>query len=305
VSVQKQLGALAVRNTALNEQFDQARILVTHREQAARAAQAVAGDAAATFHQGHSAFVQVIQAQYEAGGSFGSAGALLTSTSRGSYLDQSQLQSLMSKHMAEVVSEYDQDRATAATAVRQASAALRAARKEQASLATRRATLTTQISKYQRLLATLTSAQRVDYQRARTPALTVAAVSHMHLTKASSAAAAQAVRFALAQVGKWYQSDAAGPSTYDCSGLTMRAWGSAGVSLPHSAAGQYSYGHHVRADVADLQPGDLIFFYTPIGHVTIYIGNGLMVSAPETGEKVSVIPIDGTNAPIVGATRLT
>ena len=72
-----------------------------------------------------------------------------------------------------------------------------------------------------------------------------------------------AVQFALDQVGKPYVCGAAGPDAYDCSGLTMASWQQGGVSLPHSAADQYNYGHHVSFD--QLQPGDLMFFYQPIG----------------------------------------
>ena len=114
----------------------------------------------------------------------------------------------------------------------------------------------------------------------------------------TSAQAQTAVNFALAQVGKPYVWGAAGPSSYDCSGLTMAAYRAAGISLPHSAADQYNYGHHVSD--SDLQPGDLMFFYQPIGHVTIYIGNGLMVSAPQTGEDVKVIPADSGTATTPG-----
>jgi cell wall-associated NlpC family hydrolase len=95
---------------------------------------------------------------------------------------------------------------------------------------------------------------------------------------------------------------AAGPGSYDCSGLTMASYAAAGISLPHSAADQYNYGHHVSAN--DLQPGDLMFFYQPIGHVTIYIGDGMMVSAPQTGENVKVIPADTFGSDYTGATRL-
>jgi cell wall-associated NlpC family hydrolase len=83
----------------------------------------------------------------------------------------------------------------------------------------------------------------------------------------------------------------------------MAAWHAGGVSLPHSAADQYNYGRHVSR--SELQPGDLIFFYQPIGHVTIYIGNGLMVSAPTEGQDVSVVPLSAFNGQITGATRLT
>jgi cell wall-associated NlpC family hydrolase len=111
-----------------------------------------------------------------------------------------------------------------------------------------------------------------------------------------------AVEFALAQVGKPYVFGAAGPDAYDCSGLTMAAWAAAGVSLPHSAADQYNYGTHVP--LSDLSPGDLIFMYSPIGHVTIYIGDGMMVSAPTEGENVSVVPVSSFSGDIVGATHL-
>jgi cell wall-associated NlpC family hydrolase len=82
----------------------------------------------------------------------------------------------------------------------------------------------------------------------------------------------------------------------------MAAWAAAGVNLPHNAAAQYAYGTHV--DEADLQPGDLIFMYRPIDHVTIYIGYGLMVSAPEPGDHVKVVTVASEQDIYVGATRL-
>ena len=75
------------------------------------------------------------------------------------------------------------------------------------------------------------------------------------------------------------------------------------MNLPHSAADQYNYGHHVSRNA--LQPGDLIFFYQPIGHVTIYIGDGLMVSAPTEGEPVQVVSVASFDSDLTGATRLT
>lgn len=111
--------------------------------------------------------------------------------------------------------------------------------------------------------------------------------------------AGTAISYAMAQVGKAYVYGAAGPSAYDCSGLTMRAWGSAGVSLPHSSAAQYGSGRHVAA--SDLQPGDLVFYYHPISHVGMYIGNGLIVNAenPSVGVKVTGL----YSMPYVGAVR--
>jgi cell wall-associated NlpC family hydrolase len=76
---------------------------------------------------------------------------------------------------------------------------------------------------------------------------------------------------------------------FDCSGLTMWAWGQAGVSLPHSSAAQYDVLPHV--DQSQLQPGDLLFFYSPIHHVGMYIGGGKMVHAPHTGAYVEIVDV--------------
>jgi peptidoglycan DL-endopeptidase CwlO len=113
-----------------------------------------------------------------------------------------------------------------------------------------------------------------------------------------SGAGAVAVRWALSQVGRPYCYGGAGPSCYDCSGLTMRAWGQAGVSLPHSSAAQYGVGRHISA--GELQPGDLVFYYSPISHVSIYIGNGQRVSATHTGDYVRVQSLGSS---IVGYSR--
>ena len=96
--------------------------------------------------------------------------------------------------------------------------------------------------------------------------------------------AAAAIQFAQEQLGKPYEYGAAGPNTWDCSGLTMVAWSQAGVSLPHSAAGQWD--DTVRISYSELEPGDLVFFYQPVDHVGIYVGNGTMIDAPHTGANV-------------------
>jgi cell wall-associated NlpC family hydrolase len=100
----------------------------------------------------------------------------------------------------------------------------------------------------------------------------------------ASSGAGAAVAYARAQLGKPYLWAGAGPASFDCSGLTMRAWGAAGVSLPHSAASQYANTAHVP--IADLQPGDLVFFGSGISHVGIYVGGGQMIHAPHSGTVV-------------------
>lgn len=96
-----------------------------------------------------------------------------------------------------------------------------------------------------------------------------------------------AVNAALSQLGVPYVFAAEEPGVaFDCSGLTKWAWGQAGVYLPHQSAAQYRAVPHVPINMA--QPGDLIFYYSPIGHVGLYIGNGRMVHAPQTGSYVSI-----------------
>jgi cell wall-associated NlpC family hydrolase len=301
-TVQKQLGTLALRNTQLVEKYNQAQVGVQKQEKAVKAAQAGAAKASATYRQAHALFAQIVQAQYETD-SLGATGALLSSDSDTNYLDRLEALGMMSTHTAEVVAQVSQARDTAAQASTNARKLLAAATSQRDALAAQRKTVSAQITKYQRLLASLTSAQQYAYQRASNPSVAATSVAKMKLTPAGSAAAQRAVQFALAQVGKPYVFGAAGPGAYDCSGLTMQAWRAGGVSLPHSAADQYNYGHHVSRD--QLAPGDLVFFYQPIGHVTIYIGDGLMVSAPTEGENVSVVPLSAFNGDYTGATRLT
>jgi cell wall-associated NlpC family hydrolase len=115
----------------------------------------------------------------------------------------------------------------------------------------------------------------------------------------ASGRAAAAVRFAMAQVGKPYAYGAAGPSAYDCSGLTMAAWGAAGVGLPHSSSAQYGSGTHISE--SQLQPGDLVFYYSPISHVGMYIGNGMIVNAENPSSGIRVTGLH--SMPYVGAVR--
>jgi len=102
----------------------------------------------------------------------------------------------------------------------------------------------------------------------------------------ASGGAAKAVTFAKAQIGEPYQYGAAGPNSWDCSGLTMVAWQQAGVSLPHSSRSQYSATRRISR--SQLAPGDLIFYYSPISHVSIYVGNGMRVTATHTGSTVKL-----------------
>jgi cell wall-associated NlpC family hydrolase len=102
-------------------------------------------------------------------------------------------------------------------------------------------------------------------------------------------AAGKAVCFAYAQLGKPSAGAQAGPNSYDCSGLTMAAWHAAGVTLSHNAAQQWSEVTHEPRGA--LQPGDLVF-YSNLGHVAIYVGNGQVIHAPKPGDVVRLASVD-------------
>jgi cell wall-associated NlpC family hydrolase len=111
-----------------------------------------------------------------------------------------------------------------------------------------------------------------------------------------------AIKYALAQIGDKYVFGAAGLINWDCSGLTMRAFQAAGVSLPHSSRAQYGYGKSIARK--DLLPGDLVFFGKPISHVAIYVGGDRMLHAPRTGARVKIAAFDLGKKPYIGARRL-
>ena len=106
------------------------------------------------------------------------------------------------------------------------------------------------------------------------------------LANAVSGRAGVALRYAVKQIGDSYVWGAAGPIRWDCSGLTMRSFEQAGVRLPHSSRAQYGYGRSITR--SNLQPGDLVFFGSPISHVGIYIGKNKMVHAPRPGARVQI-----------------
>lgn len=109
-------------------------------------------------------------------------------------------------------------------------------------------------------------------------------------SKASSSTKGRvALAFAKAQLGEPYRFAGKGPSAWDCSGLTMKAWAKAGVRLPHHADNQRKVGK--RVSKSNLRLGDLVYFYHPIHHVGIYAGNGKVIHAPRPGKRVEYIPI--------------
>lgn len=182
-------------------------------------------------------------------------------------------------------------------------------RAHQGELAEQKAVVEEKLATARRLLDRLTAEERAAYE-ARSGGATAPAGAGPAAGRATGTApappapsdgsrAARAVAFAYAAIGKPYVWGATGPGSYDCSGLTQAAWRAAGVSLPRTTYTQINAGQRVSRD--RLAPGDLVFFYSGVTHVGMYVGNGQMIHAPRPGSTVRLAPVD--SMPWAGASR--
>ena len=228
--------------------------------------------------------------QYE-GESLSAVGQVVVSNDPKSFLSQLSTMSAFNDMQSQLFSDYSTQ--LKALDIRREATEKRAAEvaATQKKLAAEKATIDKKFSEAKALLGRLEAQQR--------EALTSRSTTVRTPPVAASGNAAAAVQFAMAQVGDAYVYGAAGPDACDCSGLTMMAWAQAGVALPHSSSAQYNSGPHIAE--SDLQPGDLVFYYSPISHVGMYIGNGMIVNAenPSAGVKVTSLH----SMPYVGAVR--
>lgn len=320
-SVNAQLDRLDRQMAQSDEQYNVAAAAVAASQRTATRAEQAAQGAAGRYRAAHARFVDVMRQQYE-NGPAATVGTLLTSGTPQQYLDGLALDSYLSDRVGQTMQDEQATRAEAARTARRAGAALAAARTKQHALGKRRAALQRTSQHFEQLLASLTEQQRRERAQARAvaaakarAALAAARPPVARGTGQSSVTAPtpvpvnvsgsvqRVIAFAEAQVGKSYSWGAAGPNSFDCSGLTMAAWRQAGVQLPHSAAGQYGYGRHVP--YSQLQPGDLIFLYSPIGHVELYVGHDLAVSAADPSIGIVYVHPSRDMADFAGATRLT
>ncbi|MFE3584584.1 C40 family peptidase [Streptomyces vinaceus] len=174
-------------------------------------------------------------------------------------------------------------------------------RAREGELAGYKAAVEAKLDTAKRLLAKLTAEERAAYEAGSGTGGGAAAGAPAGAPPApvDGSRAARAVAFAYGAIGKPYVWGATGPGSFDCSGLTQAAWRSAGVSLPRTTYTQINAGQRVSRD--QLAPGDLVFFYSGVTHVGLYVGNGQMIHAPRPGSTVRVAPID--SMPWAGASR--
>ena len=143
-----------------------------------------------------------------------------------------------------------------------------------------------------------TNTSRSASRTAATPVTTAA--TPVTAAAGGSDRAMIAINFARAQVGKSYVRGGTGPNSYDCSGLTMTAYAQAGIGLPRTSQAQFGVGTPVS--LSQLAPGDLVFYYSGISHVGIYIGNGMIVNAANPRSGVQIAPV--TSMPFMGGRRV-
>jgi peptidoglycan DL-endopeptidase CwlO len=256
---------------------------------------------------------RIAVASYKSGGLDSSVQLLLSDNPTG-FLRQAADLTQVTKHQDHLLADMQAARLRAAVD-RKAVAEQQARAKDlQGEIAAEKRTVEGKLATARALLGRLEARQRAQLMSIRQAATDRALGARSDAMRASrssrdgdfptydgpaSGRAAVAVKTAFAQLGDPYQWGAAGPGSFDCSGLTSYAYRAAGVSLPHSSRLQSQMGQPVSRD--QLQPGDLVFFYSPVSHVGIYIGNGQMVHAPTSGDVVKVAPLMGG---YVGARRI-
>jgi cell wall-associated NlpC family hydrolase len=225
-------------------------------------------------------------AQYTAGG-IGQGLDLLFSSDPTRYLSDAGTMDLLARNYSKQLREYattKQKVEASQFVVADRTALLRLEREK---LNRQVALAKSDLAKAEKILKSLKKEDRERLAReeaAREDKILNASKKYAQSYKGDNSRGSVALKYALKQVGDVYVWAAAGPTRWDCSGLTMRAFQQAGVSLPHSSRIQVKYGKSISA--GSLKPGDLLFFGKPISHVSIYMGGGKMVQAPRPGKRV-------------------
>ena len=313
-SLASRINALGLQEEALSEQYDAAQLRADALQtQVAQAAQQVAA-AEASANKARSALkMDAVQAYVHGGNSPLSSGGAMASANqsllRAEYvnslavnqrdaIDQFRLAALQEQAATAQL----QQQTTAAQAPlaqvsqdRQAAASLAAQlQATQNQVNGQVATLVAQKQAEERAAAAAAALARMQAaaQAAAARARTVSAPSAVLLAgppPPPGHGASGAVAAAESRVGDWYQWGAAGPNTFDCSGLTMWSYEQVGISLPHYSGAQYADTTHIP--ISQVQPGDLVFPSDPGQHVAMYVGNGEIIEAPYTGAQVHIVPM--------------
>jgi cell wall-associated NlpC family hydrolase len=298
-SAQEASALMAARShdlEAVTEQYNDARATLETQQAAADAAGAALAQAQQTLTDARAQVVGIARSAFTSN-DMSSFAALMTSDSAAEFVSRVSTLDMVAGHQDQILGVAATASQTAAAAQIDASKAAADAKATFDKVAAQQADLQKQIAAYQADFDRLSAAEKRTATELASRGSTARASRSDRVEPApsgaivaNSAAAQKAVDAAMAQRGKPYVWAAAGPGSYDCSGLVLYAYKAAGVSVPHSSLAQSRMGQAVTR--GQLQPGDLIFFYSPVSHVGIYIGNGQMVHAPTSGDVVKVASID-------------
>ncbi len=286
----KQAENLHTEIETLSEQYNGERVKLKQAQRAAESAKKTLAVSESELASQRAKATLLAQSTYMAGG-LASALAFTQSSNPDTFLDQATTNYALQQQQGEEVAQIGKAIETAERA--QASAKARTA--EVQDLLTE---LGSKRTKIERLVTKVESSlfKEVRSQAGRNRSSRV----KINVPIMGTGKAAEAARWALTQQLKPYVWGAEGPNSFDCSGLVMWAYQKVGISLPHYTGDQWTAGTHVSRN--ELRPGDLVFFYSDLHHVGIYIGAGLMVHAPQTGDVIHVTTID--NRPFAGGVRI-
>jgi cell wall-associated NlpC family hydrolase len=289
----------------VTEELNTAKVLLEEQQAAAAAAEQAAADAREELGELDDQIRQIARSAYTSEG-LTELDVMLSSDSAEDFVSSLGTLDAIAGHTSDVVADVSAAADAADEAQAEADAAAAEAREAVDEIAAQQADLEEQIEDYQAQYEALTAAQQEEVVAAHAgeavaPQAIAPAVAPVS-AGAPSSAAQVAVNTALAQVGDPYVWGAGGPDAFDCSGLTQYAYSAAGVALPHSSGMQSQMGAAVST--GDLQPGDLLFYYSPTSHVAMYIGNGQMVHASTSGSPVKVVAFDSMSG-FTHARRIT
>ena len=305
---QKQLDALDAQAEAASERYNAARIaLLAAQRNVASAQQRLtqAQSKLTNLRKSVGAFAVAAYTGASLDDSFG-----VSATDPSEYLDKLSMLQAVSSRQDEVLASVASAQRDQAAAQAAADAALTAQQASTTQMQAERDAVLRAAGKERAILHTLQVREAAAIRAAKAAAAKAAAIRAEQALQARAAAAASAARalesqtvsstpvvsgsggasvavqWAYKELGKPYVWGAAGPDSFDCSGLTQYVWAKAGVYLDHYTGSQWNEGRHISR--GDLQPGDLVFFGSDLHHVGIYIGNGNMIEAPHSGANVRI-----------------
>ncbi len=328
-SAHQQLKALNNQAETASEQYNAARIKLAAAQQEATKADASLAAARARMATLQKSVTQFAQAAYRGGGNSPIIG-LISDGSAGAYIAQISSMQAVSSTEARTLAQVDAAQRVEEAAQSVASAALAKQKAATTAMASSRDKVLAAAAREKKILSGLEAREAAIVKAAKQRAARLAALREAARLRAVQQATAQAasaisgpiqstvapvvsgsggarvaVEWAYRELGKPYVWAAAGPNSFDCSGLTQYVWGKAGVYLGHYTGDQWNEGAHISRD--QVQPGDLVFFAyntsqpSTIHHVGIYVGGGMMIDAPYTGANVRKEP--AFRSDYIGAVR--